>query len=231
VRLRRLKKKNYRTKGGEKSDKSKYVNPNPEGEGRNIEMAGFSDDNININSINSAINPAYLTVKDILTYQIDKIDNGEIKITAILHTPYGWYPLNEYVSDNEVVSRETQFNDENTQDILHDYTMQFIKALEVLFSKVPDEKRNSCKITISGHADPSYLSMKLDYGEDSRIYNQDLSQKRADNTEKILSSQFNGVSSQQINNLGGFGWTKPIKNSDGTINQKDSRRIDIIIVY
>jgi len=228
--IEKQKKKKYRTGVGNKSADDEYRNPNPEGDGGDINMANLSnDDNIEY----QRLNPADLAVKDILSYKIEKIDSseGKTRIAAILHTPCGWYPLNVYISETDAILRGEYPSNEATKDKLKGYTFVFIKALAELLNQIPVEKRDVCKISVLGHADPSYMSMKPDYSEESRIFNQSLSEKRANNTVKILTEQFNGILYSQVENLGGFGWSKLVKNSDGTTNYEQSRRIEINIIY
>ena len=122
-------------------------------------------------------------------------------------------------------------NEENLE------TAEIIFELNSFINEIPVDKRENAKFKIIGYSDNSFRNGIPDEGKESRIFNEELSQKRANFIKTILQEYFH-VSPFNFIEVKGRGFQNPWKDKI-TENGKDiikynpekSRRVEVFCYY
>ena len=122
-------------------------------------------------------------------------------------------------------------NEENLE------TAEIIMELNTFINDIPSDKRENVKFKIVGYTDNSFRNGIPDEGEESRLFNEELSLKRANFIKTILQEYFH-VSDYNFSVVKGRGFENPWKDKI-TENGKDvikynpekSRRVEVFCYY
>lgn len=134
------------------------------------------------------------------------------------HLEANGFSMAKYLKGNQTI--------ETAADIEY---AEFCIAINDLIKSIPDEKRNKATFSVVGYTDTSFRNKIPDKGEESQLFNRELSLKRANSVVKILRMEV-GIDSNKILAPKGRGFENLIR-ENGKENHEKSRRVEIYCLW